>query len=63
MRSRRCPALTTVQLAYIVSIMEKKEKNANGESGDRRSTRALGVFECIFALVSMTRRLSSIIVL
>jgi len=36
---------------YIVSLLEKKEKNATGESGDRVSTRALGVFECIFALV------------
>jgi hypothetical protein len=36
---------------YIVSIIEKKEKNATGESGDRKATRALGVFECIFALV------------
>jgi len=37
--------------AYIISVMEKKEKNATGESGDRVSTRALGVFECLFALV------------
>jgi hypothetical protein len=38
-------------LAYIISVIEKKEKNAGGESGDRKSTRALGVFECLFALV------------
>jgi hypothetical protein len=39
-----------LMFGYIFSVIEKKEKNPTGESGDRRATRALGVFECIFAM-------------
>src|SRR4051812_37637214 len=43
--------LTFAKIRDIILVIEEKEKNATGESGDRVSTRALGVFECIFALV------------